>query len=390
MIPAHVRAIFDALAFDGRPADLTRLTPADLDFADRSQLTLLLSRTNLNQEARSYVDAALARNTERVKKIAVDYAEIAGAFDHVVLKGFTHVPAFIGDLHLRVQYDLDLYTPPSESARAREALLALGYQPIAGQEHLAMDHLPTMVRKTGWQWRGDFFDPEIPTSVEVHFRFWDPETERLRAASLDDFWSRREGNELSLPDKLGYAALHLTRHLLRGNVRAFHVWELANFLQTHDSPDFWRTWQRLHSPSARRLEAVAFLLAKSWFAGRLPDPAEDAIEQLPAPVHRWFEIYAWSPLETLFRPNKDELWLHLALLDSSFDRIAVFRRRVIPVSTPASVDAVYTPDEELTLSRRIRRSSRNLAFAASRAAHHLRLVIPTLWEGLRWRLRSRS
>ena len=389
MIPPAARAILDALAFDGRPSDLTRLTKTDLDFADRSHLTLLLSRANLNAETRDYVNAALARNTERVKKIAADYGEIAGAFDHVVLKGFTHVPAFIDDLRLRVQYDLDLYTPPSESARARDALLALGYQPIPGQEHLAMDHLPTMVRKTGWQWRGDFFDPEIPTSIEVHFRFWDPETERLRADSLDDFWSRRETNQLSLPDKLGYAALHLTRHLLRGNVRAFHVWELANFLHTHESPDFWRTWQRLHSASARRLEAVAFLLAQTWFACRVPHPAQDAIDQLPASVHRWFEIYGWSPVENTFKPNKDELWLHLSLLNSAFDQFTVFRRRVIPVSAPARVDAIYTPDSEMTPARRFSRAFHNLAYAASRALHHATLLVPTLWEGLRWRLRSR-
>jgi Uncharacterised nucleotidyltransferase len=389
MIPDHVRAIFDALAFDRRAADLSRLTAGDLAFADRSHLTLLLSRAKLNAESRAYVDAALARNTARVKKIATDYAEIADSFDHVVLKGFTHVPAFIDDLRLRVQYDLDLYAPPSESEKAREALIALGYRAIEGQESLAMDHLPAMVRKTGWQWRGDYFDPEIPTSVEVHFRFWDPETERLRAEGVDDFWARREGNQLSLPDKLGYAALHLTRHLLRGNVRAFHVWELANFLDSHPAPEFWREWQRTHSRLARRLEAVAFLLAKTWFAPRVPDLVQDAIDQLPARVHRWFEIYGWSPAETILKPNKDELWLHLSLLDSAFDQFEVFRRRVIPVSAPGPVDAIYTPESELTLARRLERAFRNLAYAGSRAIYHLRLLLPTVWEGLRWRLRSR-
>jgi hypothetical protein len=252
-----------------------------------------------------------------------------------------------------------------------------------------MDHLPTMIRKTGWQWRGDYFDPEIPTSVEVHFRFWDPETGRLRAEGVDDFWSRREGNQLRLADKLGYAALHLTRHLLRGNVRAFHVWELANFLHAHHTQEFWREWQRTQSLSARRLEAVAFLLAKTWFSPRVPDLAEEAIDRLPARVHRWFEIYGWSPVESQFQPNKDELWLHLSLLDSAFDQFDVFRRRVIPTAAPGPVDAIYTPDSELTLGRRAQRAFRNLAYAASRAVYHLRLLIPTLWEGLRWRLRSR-
>ena len=49
----------------------------------------------------------------------------------------------------------------------------------------------------------------------------------------------------------------------------------------------------------------------------------------------WFERYAASPIEAGFRPNKHELWLHLALLDSSRDRRDVFLRRVFPASLPA-------------------------------------------------------
>jgi hypothetical protein len=383
MIAAGVRGILDALAFDGRPSDLSS---PDFAFADRAQLTLLLSRHIQSP----HIESALARNAQRVLKIAAEYAEIAPLFDHVVLKGFTHVPDFIGDIRLRVQYDLDLYVPPAEGGKAREALLKLGYEPIEGTESLAMDHLPAMVRKTGWEWRGDFFDPDIPTSIEVHFQFWDPSTERLRAESLDQFWSRRESHQLAPVDKLGYAALHLTRHLLRGNVRAFHVWELANFLDGHHDPEFWRQWQRLHPPSTRRLESVAFLLAKRWFACRVPDAVEDSIDQLSPSVHRWFEIYGWSPIESIFEPNKDELWLHMALLDSAFDQFDVLRRRLIPVSPPGPIDAVYIPDDELTTSRRIKRAARNIAYAASRAVHHTRLLVPTLWRGIRWWFHARS
>jgi hypothetical protein len=383
MIPPGVRAILDALAFDGRPADLSS---PDFAFADRAQLTLLLSRHLQN----AHVDGALARNTQRVAKIASEYAEIAPLFDHVVLKGFTHVPDFIDDIRLRVQYDLDLYVPPAEGGKAREALRELGYEPIEGTESLAMDHLPAMVRKTGWEWRGDFFDPDIPTSVEVHFQFWDTPTERLRAQGLDEFWSRRESHQLALVDKLGYAALHLTRHLLRGNVRAYHVWELANSLNSHHDPEFWRQWQRLHPPSTQRLESVAFLLAKRWFACQLPHAVEESIDRLSPSVHRWFEIYGWSPIESIFEPNKDELWLHMSLLDSAFDQFDVLRRRLVPVSPPGPIDAVYLPDEQLTISRRIKRATRNIAYGASRAMHHARLLLPTLWRGIRWWFHARS
>ena len=113
------RAILDAFRFDGRPHSLAGLARGDMEFADRAQLTLLLSRFDLAAPVREHVEAALARNTVRVERVRAAYQEIAPRFEHVVLKGFTHAPAFIDDVRLRVQYDLDLYVPPSEHGRAR-------------------------------------------------------------------------------------------------------------------------------------------------------------------------------------------------------------------------------------------------------------------------------
>lgn len=379
-----VRAVFDALRFDQQVRRVDLLTPADLAFADRLQLTPLLSKLALPPPAHEHVQSAVARNALRIEKIAAAYGEIAPTFDHVVLKGFTHVPDLMDDPRLRVQYDLDLYVPEPQKAKARHSLLSLGYEPIGAMEGLAMDHLPTMVRKTGWQWRGDYFDPDLPPAVEVHFRFWDSPTERLRSDGVDDFWTRREGNRLALVDRLGYAALHLTRHLLRGNVRPAHVWEIANFLHTHHDPGFWRCWLELHSPALRRIEGVAFLLAESWFACSLaPQPAQE-IAALPPRVHHWFERYRWSPLETNFHPNKHELWLHTSLLDSTADRVAVLRRRLIPASIPGPVDAVHLPASQMTLARRLRKTMRNSAYMLSRTMHHTRLFLPTVAAGLKW------
>jgi hypothetical protein len=390
IIPPGIRAILDALRFDRQPAPLPDLSPPDLAFADRQHLTPLLSRFELPPAARKYADAALARNTLRMQRFSAAYDEMADNFDHIVLKGFTHAPDFIDDIRLRAQYDLDLYVPTADRDTALGALHALGYEPIGGTEKLAMDHLPAMIRKTGWQWRGDYFDPDLPAGVEIHFRFWDAPTEHIRVEGLDDFWTRRQRHRLDPIDTLGYAALHLTRHLLRGNVRVFHVWELANFLNSHDDPAFWRSWQKQHSPSLRQMEAIAFLLAKSWFGCRLSDLAEAELGALPPAVHRWFEIYSWSPLESNFRSNKDELWLHMSLLHSAGDRWDVLRRRLIPPSLPGPVAAIHTPDDQLTPALRASRAIGNARYAASRAWYHARTLAPTLIEGIRWWSRSRS
>ncbi|MGH9559450.1 MAG: nucleotidyltransferase family protein, partial [Bryobacteraceae bacterium] len=381
-----VRAIFDALAFDGRPRKLENLSADDLAYADRALLTPLLARLELPPAAREHVDGVLKRNTIRCERIASAYEEFAGRFDHVVLKGFSHVPDFVQERRLRTQYDIDLYVRPPH-ATAWNTLLALGYEPIHGIERLAADHFPTLVRKTGWQWRGDFYDPDLPPSIEVHFQFWDEQTEKLHADGVEEFWMRREARGLALPDRLGYAALHLTRHLLRGNLRPLHIWELANFLNSHGDPEFWRTWRVLHSPNLRRIEAVAFLLAKTWFAPSMPEEPAREIAALPRKVHRWFDLYPWSPVEDL--PNKHELWLHLSLLDSALDRAKVLRRRLIPAAIPGPVDAVHIPEEKMTRVRRVRRLARNVFYMLSRAAHHARVLIPTFWEGCRWTWRSR-
>jgi hypothetical protein len=387
--------MLDALRFDRAPGVLPEPSGEDLAFADRTQLTPLLARFELKEPAKSHVDGALARNTIRVARVSAAYTEIVGQFErahveHIVLKGFTHVPAFIDDIRLRVQYDLDLYVPNAQRGAARDALLALGYEPIDRTEGLAMDHLPTMVRKTGWRWRGDYFDPDLPVAVEVHFRFWDAPTERLRVEGLDDFWARRNGARLNPIDALGYAALHLTRHLLRGNVRAGHVWELGRFLDTHRDAAFWREWQRQHSRSLRQIEAIAFLFAKSWFGCRLADEVEVEIGALPRAAHRWFELYGWSPIETLFHPNKDEVWLHLSLLDSGGDQWNVLRRRLVPASLPGPIDAIHVRGDQLNAIQRAGRVMRNTRYAASRAFYHTRMLIPTLVEGARWWFRARS
>ena len=380
------RSILAALRFDQPgPLDVADWNAA-LDFADRAQLTPLLARLDLPPAARVRVDGALAHNALRAERMAAAYAEIAPLFDHVVLKGSTHVPDFVPETRYRVQYDLDLYVPRPEIPKAGEALRALGYEPIATWKDV--DHLPTLVRKTGWEWRGDYFDPDMPISVEVHFRFWDPQSLQLRAEGVEEFWNRRCGTRLDPVDVLGYAALHLTRHLLRGNARPAHVWEIANFLHTHHDSTFWTRWRELHSPSVRRLEAVAFLLARSWFGCALPPAAAAEIDALPPRARLWFDDYAWAPVESMFRPHKHELWLHAALCESAGDRARVIRRRLLPFSPPGAVDAIFIPEERMTLVRRLKKHARYAAFTAGRMWHHARLLFPTLWEGFTWWRRS--
>jgi hypothetical protein len=398
MIPPHVAAIWDALSFsDPRPDALRRLSETDwdraLDFCDRNHLTTTLAARwggELPLKISERLAANLSDNARRLSRFEEAYLEIAHAFgrigvDWVVLKGFSHWPGIGSATRYRQQYDIDLFCPRQYVEPAHQALCDLGYQPLAGVNHLASDHLPTMVRPSGWKWRGDFFDVEIPCKIDLHHQLWDPSTELLAVSGLEQFWSRRvpagridfRFPALAAPDLVGYASLHLLRHFLRGDLPPFHVYDLAWFLNSHaDDHELWECWKKLHDASLRKSELVIFQLAREWFGCKVAPLIQMELGELAAPVQRWFELYAAAPLEAQFRPNKRELWLHLELVNQTSERWAIFTRRILPARLPS-------PAEE-TLDGVEFRDPKYWRKMIGRAWYHLKLLLPTCFEGLRW------
>ncbi len=409
-LPKPVAAVIEALRFSGRSlAALETLRDAEwrevLIFCDRAQLTLVLALTPPPGPdwVRRRLAQNLANNTVRRARLREVFSEIAAALDAhgikpIVLKGFANEKSYAPDPRARVQYDIDLFCPETAAA-ARDALREIGYESLGGTGHLPTDHLPPLVRKTGWEWRGDFFDPEIPFPVDLHFRLWDDATECLPASGLEAFpqrqvWEEWEGlrfRALCPADALGYASLHLLRHLLRGDARPYHVYEVAWFLHHHaEAHTFWDEWSSLHSESLRRLEAISFRLAEAWFGCGLHPVARREAEKLPAAVALWFEHYAYSGLESWSRPNKDELWLHLALVESGRERRRILRRRLLPTTLPGPVDSVYVPETRMTPWRKARKRLRYALYLAARGWHHARAFAPLLYHGFTWWRRRRG
>jgi hypothetical protein len=395
-----------------RPDLLRRLSerewPAILDYCDRSRLTLVLrerARDAMPPAARERVDADLKKNRIRVAGIQDLYRRLyerlrAAGLEFVALKGLTHAALFHpGSEQLRMQYDVDLYLPRTDAERAQQLLTAGEWESLENMEAFPTDHLPALIRRTGWEWRGDYFDPEIPLAVELHFQFWNRSLERLPAPGTEDFWTRRTtrpvgGIELGMLhplDALAYATLHLLKHVLRGSVNPFHIFEVASILDRLAGEDaFWGEWLVLHSPELRRLQAVTFRLAQAWFGGRVSPAARDEIERLPAATAAWFDEYAVSPATRGFRPNKDELWLHLSLLHSGRDGWDVVRRRLFPSTLPRLNDHAYIPESELTCRRRALHFARRLRYVAERMYHHAVSLPQTVFSGLRWWWLSRT
>jgi hypothetical protein len=388
---------------DPRTEPLARLTEVEWDqalrFCDRGHLTTALARRRqgwLPEKITQRFASNLANNATRLARFERNYSEIAESFDcagieWVVLKGFSHWPGIGEATRDRPQYDLDLYCPPEHIGAAKDALYELGYRSLAGFDHMALDHIPTMVRPSNWKWRDDFFDVEIPGFVDLHYRLWDAGTERVDVNGVEQFWNRREWGgrpgfqfpAFSPPDLAGYAALHLLRHLLRGDLQPFHVYDIAWFLNSRSFDDeLWRQWRDNHDQSLRRLELVVFQLARTWFECRLPPVIQAGISELPGPVQRWFELYAGSPLEAEFHPNKRELWLHLSLLNDSKDRRAVFLRRVLPARLPSPAEA-QVEASQLNARRYWRKFT-------DRGVYHLRVLLPACIQGVVWWWTSRG
>jgi hypothetical protein len=403
-IPAHAQAVFDALHFATPRFDtLSALTDAQwrqlVDFCDRTQLAIpfaLRCHDHLPAWVSGRFNRNLLNNAERWGRMKLVYRQASAAFqaaglEFVTLKGFTHVPGFVPDPRFRAQYDFDLLFPHDQVRAALDVALGLGYEPLGGGRQ-PVDHLPTLIRKTGWEWRGDYFDPDHPPALELHFRLWDAGTEGFAIPCLEDFWQRRqrrtfedvEFTSLADIDLPGYASAHALRHLLRGDLRPLHFFELAYFLEHNSDVEFWRVWRESHDQPLRRVEAICFAIAREWFGCRLSAIAQEEMEQLPEPVRAWLGAYAHTPVESLFHSAKNELWLHLSLLDPGVSRLRVLRRRLMPLQLPGPVDAVYLPDGAIGWRIRLRRAWRYGLFLTSRTWRHARVFVPTLWSGAAW------
>ncbi len=370
-----------------------------LRLTDRAQLTLPLAircRDTMPPSVRARVERDLAKNQIRHARLVSAYRELAEIFkaqgvEFVTLKGLAQWPFYCDDPCQRPQYDIDLYCPSGSIATARECAVAAGYEPIHADGGPATDHLPSMIRRSEWRWQGDYYDPGIPLAVELHRRFWDRETEAFRVFGAEEFWGRktiRDVEGLSVPalhpaDNLTYSAWHLVRHLLRGDLRPYHVYEMAHFLQrTVDQNVFWTEWSALAPASKRVVEAIAFRLAVEWFECDVNPHVREYVEQLPASVNRWFTLFKFSPALALLRPNKDELFLHICLVRNRGDRLRIAARKIFPLSPPRYVLHANIPSRNLAIT--VRRAAFRAGFIARRAFHHLRTLPPLLRSASRW------
>lgn len=233
--------------------------------------------------------------------------------------------------------------------------------------------------------------PRIPLAIELHYRFWDSATECFSVFGAEEFRDRKtvRGVEgLAVPalhpaDNLTYSTWHLVRHLLRGDLRPYHVYELAHFLcRTAGQNIFWSEWSDRAPAAERVVESIAFRLAVEWFECDLNQHLREYVDRLPANVNRWFESFKLSPALALRHPNKDELFLHLCLARNRTDRMRIAARRIVPLNPPRYVLHANVPSRNLAST--VSRAAFRARFIVRRGLHHLRTLLPLLRSTWLW------
>lgn len=356
-IPAPFAAAMQALQL--RRADATllrRLNDEDwrqlLPMSDRARLTLPLAQQSHSglpcwvHDRLSSNLADTARNWECVKTA---YREAAATLDaegveYLVLKGFAQAPDFVPRPELRRQSDIDFYVPPEQISSAVVCLQEIGYAPHHAEEvYQHADHVPTLLRFGTWKWRGNWYDPDTPPAIEVHFCLWNEAVTSISLPEVDEFWKRRKVRaceSLIFPalhpvDHLAYFATHILRDIFNEESRANQVRELGTFLDRRARDDaFWDDWTAMHSPRSRSMQATAFSLAVAWFSCNVSETVKAEIESLPAKVGAWIKRCGCTPLEAQFRRTREGRLLQLLLAETPEARKKILWKALVPDRLP--------------------------------------------------------
>lgn len=383
-VPNSVRAVVEALRFNASTERLRAIAndewPEVLTWCDDRQVTLLLHSlcgADLPNSVRQKIFGGRAGYAIRFARLESELAGIVDALnrkhiDFALLKGLSHAPALTPDPILRAQGDIDLwFANPAAAHEAADVLSGLGYAPRSRRgARTDRRHLAPMALPSDWKWRGDMFDPDMPIHVELHCHLWSEATDHIAIPGQTDFWNRRVTrclanrpiSVLCPQDLLGFASLHFLLHLLHGDLPLQRAWEIAFFLhESAQDEGFWSRWRKLHQPALRRFEALAFAITQIWFGCDMNECVRRETRELTGDVRLWVDHFALSPLKQRSDPNKDELWLHLALVRSRTDRARVLFRRLFP----------------LVLGRKG-------GLTRSRLTHHGRTLGPAVLGGLRW------
>ena len=371
--------ILDYLSFQPAPSEhYSSLWQANEDqwrqalaFADIAGLTLFL-RANLQRRGdfqrllgsiQQGLEQRFQDNVARTQAVCeeiIDFNRLLQTQNirYLNLKGQMLYPDFVDQRENRLQYDHDLLVGAEDLQNAYALFLNLGYSPLPSSPNLAVGHLPTLVRKTGWEWRRNLYDPAIPRAIELHFQLWEPKFDKIPIRTLDNVWRDSELTSfqsvsvpvLSREHTLLYCVLHAFRHLLRNDLRLSHLYEIGFFLHCQStSSSFWQRFlTSIHfCPMSCRAVATIFKLACRIFNAETGPMVTQFMNLYLSPAAEiWLERYGVRESIHCYRGSKSALFLHMDFVEGLVGKGTVVGRKLIPRHLPLSSFGVQTPTEK--------------------------------------------
>ncbi|MGD0124197.1 MAG: nucleotidyltransferase family protein [Terriglobia bacterium] len=407
------RAITDYLAVSGPLGErVTKLASFDrgdwqhsLEWLDQTGLALwLLDRLKVSgahdavpPEIGVRLKRNMADHSSRVAAMAEEFDSInrlfeADGIEYVVLKGFALAPEYTPDARLRPAYDYDYLVRPESMGRVSHALGSVGYvhrrervdHPVVYVHSSRAPRIPSQP--------DDLYSADLPRSVEIHTRLWEPEALKIPLPLPDDFLARKRPRiwhglrffSLSEEDELLFQVLHAFRHIIECWCRLYTFLEIAHFLERRQSDmAFWQRFaDRIRvSPRLPEMVGVVFSLAARLF-GAPVSAAIDAgvLSDLRHPLLLWVSRYGCDSALANFTGNKYSLLLYREFIPDDATWREIQRKRLFPLHRPNRAGGTRTPG----ISARLIAGWKQSAYVARRLFHHVISAAQYEWESIQW------
>ena len=333
-------------------------------------------------------------NARRTKVLCREFKKVNNALEDAripfaALKGFTLVPEFCADSALRLQLDLDYLVAREQEDAAAEVLRRLGYVYVSRAPwEVQFATNPGILRN-----HADLYKPPVSTTLELHFRLFDPP--EIRLALPDDVLQRCDVkvcagmpvNVLHAEDQFLDQVLHVFHHLIGFNLRLSSLLEIARAVETRrDEQRFWaglRGRVTACDPRTAAIFGLVLALTREMFCCEIPAALSAwTIEQCPPAVLLWVRTYGRKWALQPWPGSKLSFLVASELVDR---RWAYARASILPLSRPGWV--VKTGGAKHSKDRNVSRAQRR--FVATRARFHLREAVRLVlaWPTWMWRRR---
>ncbi len=116
------------------------------------------------------------------------------------------------------------------------------------------------------------------------------------------------------------------------------------------------------------------------------------IYELPFAISQWLLHFSSSPLEVMFMPNRDSVWLHTSLVDSLPVQVGIVRRGLLPNRIPPSQCGKLHNYRKIGAAERASQhlSLRYVAYLTNRLHHFSPVCFRGIWRGGWWWLSQRQ